>query len=71
MEFIPQVLFLLGLFGWLVFMIVYKWCIHYENPNTVREGGGREGEADWVGVWVGGWVREGLVGWYSEGGVGG
>ena len=34
-EFIPQVLFLMSLFGWLVFLIFYKWCYHYEDPNTV------------------------------------
>ena len=40
LEFIPQILFLMGLFGWLVFMIFYKWCIHCEDPNTVSWGGG-------------------------------
>jgi len=35
LEFLPQVLFLLFLFGWLVFMIVYKWCAFYTNPNYV------------------------------------
>ena len=34
-EFIPQVLFLMALFGWLVFLIFYKWCYHYDDPNTV------------------------------------
>ena len=34
-EFIPQVLFLMSLFGWLVFLILYKWCYRYDDPNTV------------------------------------
>lgn len=33
-EFVPQILFLMCLFGWLVFLIFFKWCYHYENPNT-------------------------------------
>ena len=34
-EFIPQVLFLMSLFGWLVFLIFFKWCYRYDDPNTV------------------------------------
>ena len=34
-EFVPRLLFLLCIFGWLVFMIFYKWCYTYEDPNTV------------------------------------
>ena len=34
-EFIPQILFLMCIFGWLIFMIFYKWCFFYEDPNTV------------------------------------
>ena len=74
-EFIPQVLFILGLFGWLVFMIFFKWCIRYENPNTVSEGreggrggeGGREGRG---GEGRGGEGRGGECGWVGgrEGG---
>ena len=38
-EFIPQILFLMCIFGWLVFMIFYKWCSVFANPNTVRNRG--------------------------------
>ncbi|XP_064397872.1 V-type proton ATPase 116 kDa subunit a 1-like [Halichondria panicea] len=33
LEFVPQVLFLLCIFGWLVFLIFFKWCFFYVNPN--------------------------------------
>ncbi len=35
MEFVPQVLFLLCIFGWLVFLIFFKWCFYYTDPNHV------------------------------------
>ena len=36
-EFIPQILFLLCIFGWLVILIISKWIIFYEDLNTVSE----------------------------------
>jgi len=30
-EFIPQILFLQSIFGWLVFLIFFKWCTLYED----------------------------------------
>ncbi len=36
LEFVPQVLFLLCIFGWLVFLIFFKWCFFYEIPGHVR-----------------------------------
>ena len=35
-EFVPQVLFLLCIFGWLVFLMVAKWVTFYANSSTVR-----------------------------------
>ncbi len=35
MEFVPQVLFLLCIFGWLVFLIFFKWCFYYEDLARV------------------------------------
>ena len=44
-------LFLLCIFGWLVFMMIIKWITHYDDPNTVREGrGSGTGKRD-KGVW--------------------
>ncbi|CAI8046850.1 V-type proton ATPase 116 kDa subunit a1 [Geodia barretti] len=34
MEFIPQILFLLSIFGWLVFLILYKFCSYYKPLIT-------------------------------------
>jgi V-type H+-transporting ATPase subunit a len=33
-EFVPQVLFLLCIFGWLVLLMVVKWVTFYANPST-------------------------------------
>ena len=34
-EFIPQVIFLMAIFGWLVFLMCVKWVTHYANSSTV------------------------------------
>jgi V-type H+-transporting ATPase subunit a len=34
MEFIPQILFLLSIFGWLIFLIIYKFCSFYKPLIT-------------------------------------
>lgn len=33
LETVPQILFLMCIFGWLVFLLFYKWCYHYDEPN--------------------------------------
>lgn len=30
-EFIPQMIFIMSLFGYMVFLIFYKWCIDWSN----------------------------------------
>ena len=37
-EFIPQMLFMICIFGWLCFMILTKWIVFYEDKNTVSGG---------------------------------
>jgi V-type H+-transporting ATPase subunit a len=32
-EYVPQILFFWSIFGYLVFLIVFKWLTHYENPG--------------------------------------
>lgn len=32
-EFIPQIIFMLGLFGYMNFMIIYKWLTKYDDPS--------------------------------------
>jgi len=32
-EFIPQLVFMVGLFGYMNFMIIYKWLTPYEDPS--------------------------------------
>jgi len=32
-EFVPQMIFLQAIFGWLVFLILFKWCHYYEDPS--------------------------------------
>lgn len=32
-EFIPQMLFMLCLFGYLAFIIILKWCMNFPNPE--------------------------------------
>lgn len=34
LEFLPQILCFLSIFGYLVFLIVFKWFVHYTNPST-------------------------------------
>ena len=33
-EFLPQILFFWSIFGYLVFLIIFKWLKHYENPGN-------------------------------------
>ncbi|KAJ3322915.1 H(+)-transporting V0 sector ATPase subunit a [Boothiomyces sp. JEL0866] len=33
LEFVPQILFFMSLFGYLVFLIVFKWLTYYENTS--------------------------------------
>jgi V-type H+-transporting ATPase subunit a len=33
-EFLPQILYLWSLFGYLVFCIIFKWLTPYDNPST-------------------------------------
>ena len=35
LEYIPQILFLMGLFGWLVFLMLVKFVTFYEAQTTV------------------------------------
>ncbi|KAJ2994531.1 H(+)-transporting V0 sector ATPase subunit a [Globomyces sp. JEL0801] len=32
-EYVPQILFFLSIFGYLVFLIIYKWLTHYPDPS--------------------------------------
>lgn len=32
-EYLPQILFFWSIFGYLVFLIIYKWLSHYKNPG--------------------------------------
>ena len=34
LEFLPQILFLLTIFGYLAILIVHKWATYYENTST-------------------------------------
>jgi len=36
LEFVPQLLFLMCIFGWLVFLVFFKWSFFYNNPNQVK-----------------------------------
>jgi len=38
-EFIPQLLFMLCLFGYMVFLIIYKWCVNADYWATLFPGG--------------------------------
>ena len=33
-EYLPQILFFVSIFGYLVFMIIFKWLTFYENPGN-------------------------------------
>lgn len=33
LEFLPQILYFLSIFGYLVFMIIFKWLTYYEDPS--------------------------------------
>ncbi|XP_065883014.1 V-type proton ATPase 116 kDa subunit a 1-like isoform X2 [Dysidea avara] len=35
-EFIPQLIFILSLFGYLVFIVIFKWCTVYDHDNIHR-----------------------------------
>lgn len=35
-EFIPQMIFILSLFGYLVFIVIFKWCSQYNYANIHR-----------------------------------
>lgn len=32
-EFIPQIVFMVGLFGYMNFMIIYKWLTHFTDAS--------------------------------------
>jgi V-type H+-transporting ATPase subunit a len=32
-ETLPQILYMVSIFGYLVIMILYKWSVHWENPS--------------------------------------
>eukprot|EP00461_Guttulinopsis_vulgaris_P001672 UN01672 len=37
-EFIPRLLFLLSTFGWMILMIIIKWCINWDDVSHSKDG---------------------------------
>jgi len=36
-EFLPQIIFMLSIFGYMSFLILYKWCQNYGTPQSLTE----------------------------------
>ena len=47
-EALPQLIFMVTLFGYMIFLIVLKWCIDWTNPLTAPGEGEGEGRG-WGG----------------------